>query len=136
MIRPHHVEKIEAVLLVGIGGFAGSNLRYFFEQSIASSLGATAAVNVLGSLVIGVLLYEKIFSGTISPRSRTVLATGFIASFTTFSTFVIDAIRAGPVVGLGYVFGSYALGFGAVLVGREIARWVTATMAPAAEVGE
>lgn len=115
---------LEAVLLVGIGGFAGSNFRYFVNSLIPSSPVATALANVLGCLALGFFLYEELYSGTISQASRTVLATGFIASFTTYSTFVLDALVAAPLVGLGYVVGSYALGFTAVLVGREGARIV------------
>lgn len=136
MATTHPLEHLEAVLIVGIGGFAGSNLRYFVETVVPTSMTATAIVNVLGSFALGFLLYEKIFSNTISQRSRTILATGFLASFTTYSTFVIDAIRAEPALALGYVLGSYALGFGAVVVGREGARWVTGTISTASEVPE
>lgn len=136
MARTHPLEQLEAILIVGIGGFAGSNLRYFVELVVPSSLVATAAVNVLGSLALGFFLYEDLYGGTISKPSRTILATGFIASFTTYSTFVIDTIVTTPVVSLGYVAGSYVLGFAAVLVGREGARWVTAAVPPASEVSE
>lgn len=125
MARTHPLEHLEAVLIVGIGGFAGSKLRYFVEQIVPSSMVATATVNVLGCFALGFLLYEEIFSGTISQPSRTILATGFIASFTTYSTFVIDAIQSQPEMALIYIIGSYTLGFGAVLVGRGGARWVT-----------
>jgi CrcB protein len=52
------------------------------------------------------------------------MATGFIASFTTYSTFIIGALTTSPMLAVGYVATSYVLGFGAVLVGREAARWI------------
>ncbi|MFB6131994.1 MAG: CrcB family protein [Halanaeroarchaeum sp.] len=136
MARMHPLERFEAILVVGIGGFAGSNLRHFVEQLVPSSMVATATVNVLGSFLLGVLLYEEIFADSVSQRGRTILGTGFLASFTTFSTFVVDALRASPLVGIGYVFGSYALGFGAVLLGRAVARWATGATAEGRGVGE
>lgn len=136
MARTHPLEHLESILIVGIGGFAGSNLRYFVELFVPFSLVATATVNVLGCLALGFFLYEELYGGTISEASRTILATGFIASFTTYSTFVIDAVTTAPVVALGYVIGSYALGFAAVLLGREGARWVTNTVQPTSEVSD
>ncbi|HMB50546.1 fluoride efflux transporter FluC [Natronoarchaeum rubrum] len=136
MPRTHPLEHLEAVLVVGIGGFAGSNLRYAVELFVANSLVATATVNVLGCFALGFLVYENRFAGTISGTSRTLMATGFVASFTTYSTFVVDAITTAPLTALGYVAGSYALGFGAVLAGREAARWATTALLPAPEVGD
>lgn len=117
---------LEAVLLVGIGGFAGSNLRYFVDTVAPASLLATGTVNVLGSLALGLLLYEHVYRGSIAEPTRTFLATGFLASFTTYSTFVLDVLRTTPTVAVGYSIASYALGFLGVLVGREVARRATA----------
>lgn len=132
----HPVEHLESVLVVGIGGFAGSNLRYFVELSVPHSLVATAIVNVLGSLAIGFFVYEEIFSDTLSPATRTLMATGFIASFSTYSTFIIGSMTTTPATGLLYVIGSYGIGFGAVIVGRETARWAHAIAPPLPEAGE
>lgn len=136
MARAHPLATLEAVLIVGIGGFAGSNLRYFVGSFVPSSLVATATVNVLGCLALGFFLYEEQYDGAISRPGRTILATGFIASFTTYSTFVVDALGTAPVAALGYVAGSYALGFAAVVVGRESARWVTESLPAVPEVEE
>jgi CrcB protein len=134
MARAHPLARLEAVLLVGIGGFAGSNLRYFVESVVPSSLVATTTVNVLGCLALGVLLYEEQYGGAISRPGRTILATGFVASFTTYSTFVVDTLETAPGAALGYVAGSYALGFAAVVLGREAARRVTDSLGAVPEV--
>lgn len=136
MTRTHPLEHLETVLVVGIGGFAGSNLRYFAELVVPSSLVATLMVNVLGCLALGFFLYEELYEGSLSQSGRAILATGFISSFTTYSTFVIDAIRTAPMMALGYVVGSYALGFAAVFVGREGARWVSKSVQPVSGVGK
>lgn len=117
--------QLVAVLVVGIGGFAGSNLRYFVELVVPSSLVATATVNILGCIAIGFILYLDIYTGSFSQSTRTILATGFIASFTTYSTFVLDVLSTSPYLALAYALGSYALGFGGVLVGRHAATITT-----------
>jgi Integral membrane protein possibly involved in chromosome condensation len=124
MTRTQSLESLEVVLIIGIGGFAGSNLRYFVDSVLPHSLVSTATVNVLGCVALGFFLYEKLYTETISQPARTVLSTGFISSFTTYSTFVLDAITATPLIGVGYLAGSYALGFFGVLVGRAGARRV------------
>lgn len=136
MEHSHTLEQLEGILVVGIGGFAGSNFRYAVELFVPSSLAATALVNVLGSLALGFFIYESRLTGTISETSRTLIATGFIASFTTYSTFVVDALTTTPALAVGYIIGSYALGFGAVLVGREAARWLRSVTPPTPEVSD
>lgn len=127
MADTHPLRHLETVLVVAIGGFAGANLRYFVELTIPSSLTATMGVNVLGCLALGFLLYEDIYNGAITETGRSILATGFISSFTTYSTFIVDTVTSAPLLAVGYVVGSYALGFAAVLLGRSGARKVTAT---------
>lgn len=136
MTRTHPLEHVESILAVGIGGFAGSNLRYLVELSVPSSLVATMTVNALGCFALGVLSYENRFRGTISATSRALLATGFIASFTTYSTFILDTLSSSPPVALGYVLGSYALGFGAVVAGRDTARRIRSATPPVSEVDD
>ena len=124
MTETHPLAHLEAVLIIGIAGFAGSNLRYFLDLLIPSTLLATLTVNVLGCVALGFFFYEGLYSGLVSEQSYLVVATGFISSFTTYSTFVVDAVLADPAVAVLYVFGSYVFGFGAVLVGRQGARWL------------
>lgn len=136
MARAHPLEHLETILIIGIGGFAGANLRYFIELAVPSTLAATLTVNVLGCLALGFILYEDLYGGTISRSGRTMMATGFISSFTTYSTFIIDIISTTPILALGYIAGSYALGFVAVLGGRKGAHWVTNTVQLATEVSD
>jgi CrcB protein len=127
MPQTHLLEHVETILIIAIGGFAGSNLRYFAELTLPHSLVATVTVNTLGCLALGFLLYEDIYGDAISQSGRSILATGFISSFTTYSTFIIDTVSTTPLLAVGYVIGSYTLGFAAVLLGRNGARRVTAT---------
>ena len=130
------LEHVETILIIAVGGFAGSNLRYFVELTLPSSLAATMVVNGLGSMALGFLFYENILGEAISESGRSLMATGFISSFTTYSTFIIDSLTATPLVAIGYVITSYALGFTAVVVGRGGARSVTASNQLSLEAGE
>ena len=113
------IRRIETLVLVAIGGYAGSNLRFLVGDLVAG-VGGTLLVNVLGSFALGFLLYEARFSAVVSQRTHVVVGTGFLSSFTTYSAFALESVTLG-LTGLGYVVASYALGFGAVLVGRRLA---------------
>ena len=124
------LRRVEAMVIVGIGGFAGASSRHLIETVVPGSLAGTATVNVVGCLVLGFVFYEELYENALAGSTRTILATGFIASFTTYSTFILDAVTAPPPVGLGYVVASYGLGFLGVLLGRASARRVTEAQPP------
>ena len=115
----HPLVRLETVVLIGIGGFAGSNLRYFAD-TLVGGLGATLLVNALGSLVLGFVLYEAIHSGVIANRTRIVVSTGFLSSFTTYSTFALQSAQATPALLVANVAATYALGFLGVFGGRGL----------------
>lgn len=125
------LRRLEALLIVGIGGFAGSSSRHLVNSVIPGELIGTAVVNVLGCLVLGFVLYEELYEDTLAQPTRTILATGFIASFTTYSAFIFDTVTAQPVIALVYVGGSYVLGFLGILIGRAGARRITSGGLPA-----
>jgi len=118
------VSRLEVLALVAIGGFAGANLRYLAGYALPG-LGGTLLANVLGAFVLGFVLYESIYGGSLAVETRFVVATGFLSSFTTYSTFALQSAQSAPVVLAGNVVANYALGFGAVLAGRALARRLT-----------
>lgn len=120
------LRKAEVVLLIAIGGFAGANLRHLLAV-IVPGLGGTFAANVLGCLALGFFAYEAELVGVIAEETSYVASTGFLSSFTTYSTFALETVQAAPVVGVLNVVANYGVGFAAVLVGRKIAQEVAAT---------
>lgn len=128
------IEHVETIVIIAIGGFAGSNLRYLVELTLQSSLAATMTVTIFGSMAFGFFFYENILADTVSESSRTLITTGFISSFTTYNTFMIDAITTTPLVAIGYIATSYTLGFAAVVIGRESAQRLIAGNQLSAEV--
>lgn len=120
----HPLVRLETIVLIGIGGFAGSNLRFFAAGIVPEPQAATTLlVNALGSLVLGFILYEAMHSGLLDEQTQLVAATGFLSSFTTYSTFALQtALLASPLWMILNVLANYALGFSGVLVGRRFAR--------------
>ncbi|WP_255169086.1 CrcB family protein [Natrononativus amylolyticus] len=122
MADAHPLVRLETLALIGIGGFAGSNLR-FFALGQLPEVYAVLLVNVLGSLALGFLVYEAQYSGIVDRKARLVFTTGFLSSLTTYSTFAVQTATAGgPLLALGIVAANYGIGFTGVLAGRGLAR--------------
>lgn len=112
--------RVLTLALVAVGGAAGASARHAVGVALPGLWG-TLAANVSGSLLLGFLLYEALRTDRLGDRTRTLLATGVLSSYTTYSTFMVETARADPVVGVAYLLGSYGLGIGAALVGRDLA---------------
>ena len=130
----HPLVRLETLALIAIGGFAGSNLR-FFATGVLADVPAVLLANVVGSLALGVLAYEAEYAGLVGSESRLVFTTGFLSSLTTYSTFAIQtAVTAGPgepLLLIAVVVGNYGLGFAGVLAGRSLVRRFVAEPQPA-----
>lgn len=78
-------------LMVGIGGFFGSILRYLISLIPLGEQGSfpykTLITNVLGAFLIGVIVALSLKNVNISEKYVLLLKTGFCGGFTTFSTF-------------------------------------------------
>jgi len=112
------------IVLVGIAGAAGALGRY----GIAALFGArafpwpTLGVNVVGSLLLGVLLVAG--PSRLTANTTLAVAVGFLGAFTTFSTFSYETVtlfRAGrPAAALGYVALSTVAGVAAAAIGYRL----------------
>lgn len=121
--RRHALARAEPLLLIAVGGFVGAALRYAVALALPTGFPwGTLAVNVAGSFALGVLLYEAHLADLLSPETRLVVGTGFLSSFTTYSTFAVETVAMDPALAGVNVLANYVLGFAAVLAGRAVAR--------------
>lgn len=121
---------MQHILLVALGGGVGAALRHLVNLGTLRLFGTgfpwgTLTVNVVGSLLMGLLVELLALKLDASANLRLMLATGFLGGFTTFSAFSLDValmVERGDValaalyVGLS-VTGAFAgifIGLGAV----------------------
>jgi CrcB protein len=120
---------LRSLIIVGIGGFVGSVLRYlttlyFQSESLSTFPWGTFAVNLAGSLVIGIVYGLSERGDVLPPEWRLFLAVGICGGFTTFSSFTNDAFllmqgREWLKMSL-YAALSFFLGLLAVILGRNL----------------
>ena len=115
---------IQNILLVAFGGAVGSVCRYLISGLNSEYYPwGTFAVNILGSLLIG-LLVGIVNKGGLSPEMKLLLVTGFCGGFTTFSTFTNESfgfMKAGDIMlSALYIGASVAVGVLAVWAGLNI----------------
>jgi fluoride exporter len=114
---------------VALAGAAGAVSRLLVDAWVTSRLRpgslpwGTAAVNVSGTLLLGLLVgaarADRLSSGVL-----VVLGTGFCAAYTTFSTWMVETVALGRARRVGAVLltvaGPAASGAVALLVGLGV----------------
>ena len=113
-----------SLLMVALGGAAGSVARYLLAVAAVEALGAafpwgTLAVHILGSAAIGIAAGLGV-----QGEARLLLVTGFLGGFTTFSAFSLEAAtlaERSPALAALYVLSSVGLGLAAF----ALAYWLT-----------
>lgn len=79
------------------GGAIGAMMRYGVANGVNTMFGrsfpyGTLAVNVLGSLVMGLLYVLMLERLAVGPEWRAALQVGLLGAFTTFSSFSIETL--------------------------------------------
>jgi CrcB protein len=122
------------LLLVGVGGFIGSVLRYLLSAYVQQSVKSinfpwgTLVVNVIGCFLIGLLASLAETRGLFSDGSRAFVFIGILGGFTTFSSFgneTLNLIRGDQMMNaLANIGASVILGLFAVWLGRAVATMI------------
>ena len=122
-------------LWVGMGGFVGANARFALGRLAVERFGTgfpvgTLAINVSGSILIGILLTLLTQRAVPNDIWRLLLVVGFLGGYTTFSSYSFEAVALIEDGLLGraawYVIGGNALGllgcYGGMIVARGFSR--------------
>lgn len=123
---------LKNILLVALGGAAGSVARYLLSKAIQDTAATafpwgTMAVNVAGCLLIGLLYGLASGDGTrLGADLKLMLTVGFCGGFTTFSTFANESLTLAKtgdaLLSAAYIGLSVALGMLAVMAGAQLAK--------------
>ena len=106
-----------------LGGL-GAMARFLLDGAVASRVGrsfpfGTLAVNLTGAFALGVLT-----GAAVSGEALRLAGVGFLGTYTTFSTWALEAHRLGEDgrtrLGVANLAISLALGLGCAWLGREL----------------
>ena len=83
------------LVAIGLAGGVGAISRFLLDGAVAGRVGrdfpyGTLTVNVLGSLVLGVIV-----GAAVRGDAYDLAGTGLLGSFTTFSTWALESHRLG-----------------------------------------
>lgn len=121
-------ERMQKVLVIGIGGFIGSNLRYWISYLVNSNFKShnfwgTLTVNMIGCLIIGALMSYHLNMAEIESNMKILVVTGLLGALTTFSTFSFETVEmiqdARIHLAVANVLMNVFFGLGAVFIGFE-----------------
>ena len=125
------MEVVIRLCTIGFGGFIGAVLRYLVSGWVQDRSGSifipygTAAVNLSGCFLIGLLSYLVETRSFFSVETRAFILIGLLGSFTTFSTFgseTLALIRSGRMdIAALYAGGQVVVGVFMVWLGRLLA---------------
>ena len=116
------------LLLVMIGGFFGAISRFALGEWIHTNNGfpiGTLFINLIGCFFLGWFLTFVSQKKKFRPEFTLLIGTGFVGSFTTFSTFSVETLnllQQGLLFqALLYVSTTTILGLGLTYLGRKVA---------------
>ena len=122
-------------VVVFVGAGIGGMVRHFMNIWVARLAGThfpmhTFAINVTGSLVMGMVASWFALKGGATGHLRLFLATGILGGYTTFSSFSLDAVllweRHDYLLATYYIGGSVVLSLLGLVAGLWIVRTVLA----------
>ncbi len=124
---------MQGFIIVFLGGGLGAAARHGVNMFAAHHAGTryplgTFLVNVLGSLLIGIVTEWFALRSHLPPHLRLFLVTGILGGFTTFSTFSLEVgllhARGQSLVATLYALASVIGAVGAMFAGMQAVRQI------------
>ncbi len=123
---------IRTLIAISLGTIAGALSRYYLGLQITNSFGpqipyGTFIINITGCFIMGLLVAISEEQGfRIHPDLKLLLFTGFLGSYTTFSSYELDSLRLIQAnhleLALLYWLGSATLGLLSLAIGMVLTR--------------
>lgn len=119
------------LVFIAAGGAAGAVSRYLIGGWVQELTGdrfpwGTFVVNVSGSFLLGVIFALAMDRAILAPEIRVPVMIGFIGSYTTFSTLMLESwrlVEEGDYLFMfGNLLGSVVIGMLAVIAGLALGR--------------
>jgi CrcB protein len=87
----------QTLLAIGSGGFIGAVSRAYLNGLISNRVPhdlpfGTLGVNLIGSLIMGILVAYFMNTDIFSLHVKSFLSTGILGALTTYSTFAIESV--------------------------------------------
>jgi fluoride exporter len=118
---------------ISLGAAAGALCRYFLNLWFGPQFGgefpyATLFINVTGCFLMGFFtLFAQLRAIPLDPHLRLIVTTGFLGSYTTFSSYELDTAKLldrSFATALTYWMGTVLLGLLALRLGGALAKAV------------
>jgi CrcB protein len=122
------MHEVGLALGVAIAGAIGAPARYALERFVRNRRPAdwpwgTFVVNVSGSLALGIVVGLVLAQG-VGGDVRTIVGTGFLGAYTTFSAYAYETVRVGTVprrgLAVAYAFGTVFASVLAAAIGLAV----------------
>lgn len=118
------------IIAISIGAFFGAVCRFVISRLNFGSFPLTTLfVNVLGSFILGLITEIILEHIKMTETLRHMIITGFISSFTTFSSFILEIIelliRGEITIAILYPIFSILLGLLAFILGIRIVGFIS-----------
>jgi CrcB protein len=121
------------ILMLAVAGMCGTLARYWLSGAVYGIMGrefpwGTAAVNLLGCLLFGLIWVMADERQLLGAETRLVILVGFMGAFTTFSSLIFETSELMRGAQWTYaalnLVGQSILGFVAFAIGATIGRAV------------
>ena len=121
------MHEVALVVGVAIAGAIGAPARYALERFVRARRPGdwpwgTFVVNVSGSLALGIVVGLVLAQG-VDGDVRTIVGTGFLGAYTTFSTYAYETVRVGTArrgLAVAYAFGTVFASVLAAAIGLAV----------------
>lgn len=130
---------VRTAIAISLGAIAGALSRYYLGLALNQRLDpqlpySTLIINLSGCFVMGLVSSLPLGrSGGRFAEIRLLLTTGFLGSYTTFSSYSLDSIRLlaqqQHSAALLYWSGSFGLGCLSLVLGTALVHWFQAQQA-------